>query len=370
MNAFTQFKFSTPLALAVAAVLAAACSSVPTQPEGLDAVRGKLSRLQSDPQLSSRAPVAIKEAEAAVRTAETPTKDLESSRHLVFVADRKVELAEAQAQTRLMEDQRKGLSEQQQTARLDARTREAERARSDARSARDAADDARRDESIARSDATIARRDESLARTNANIARQDETAARTDANIARSQTDAALTDASIARNDANSARVDANVARNQTDAALIAERAAKRQAEELRIQIAALNAKTTERGLVVTLGDVLFATGESNLKSSTANHLDKLAAFLNKYPDRSVAIEGHTDNVGSDVSNQGLSQRRADSVKSYLVGHGVGSVRLSATGKGESTPISENESATGRQQNRRVEVIIENDPVVGSASLK
>jgi outer membrane protein OmpA-like peptidoglycan-associated protein len=77
-------------------------------------------------------------------------------------------------------------------------------------------------------------------------------------------------------------------------------------------------------------------------------------------------IEGHTDNVGNDDLNQSLSQRRADSVKSYLVNQGVGSARLSASGKGEGTPISGNDSDTGRQQNRRVEVIIANPTVAAS----
>lgn len=88
---------------------------------------------------------------------------------------------------------------------------------------------------------------------------------------------------------------------------------------------------------------------------------DKIQHF-DHYPNRSAIIEGHTDSVGSDDYHLGLSQRRADSVKSYLMGHGIGSMRLAAAGKGESQPLAGNDSATGRQQNRRVEVIIDNPP--------
>jgi outer membrane protein OmpA-like peptidoglycan-associated protein len=79
---------------------------------------------------------------------------------------------------------------------------------------------------------------------------------------------------------------------------------------------------------------------------------------LNEYPKRTAAIEGYTDSMGSDEMNMSLSQRRADAVKNYLVGQGVGSARLSSSGRGESAPVGDNESAAGRQQNRRVEVVI------------
>jgi outer membrane protein OmpA-like peptidoglycan-associated protein len=154
--------------------------------------------------------------------------------------------------------------------------------------------------------------------------------------------------------------LEADVA-NQKTAIAVAD--GQRKAADLQPQIDDLQAKQTDRGLVLTLGDVLFTTGTANLNMGAGTQLTKLAGFLNKYPDRSAQIEGCTDSVGSEAYNQGLSQRRADAVKSYLVHQGIDTQRLTATGNGESSPVGDNGTATGRQQNRLVEVIIPNSPV-------
>jgi outer membrane protein OmpA-like peptidoglycan-associated protein len=267
------------LIAAAASLVLAACAAAPLKSTGAADARAKLTVLQSDANLATRAPVAFKEAEAAVVAAEALTKDEEQAVHLAYLADRKVDTAKAQAETSFLEDQRAKLGEQRESARLDARTLEAD----------------------------------------------------------------------IAKSEVVTAHAEAD--------------AAGEQAKELQRQIDELQAKPTDRGLVLTLGDVLFTTGRADLNAGATSSLEKLAAFLNHYPDRSAAIEGHTDSVGEDDYNLGLSQRRADSVKSYLMGNGIGSIRLAAVGKGESQPLASNDSATGRQQNRRVEVIIDNPPM-------
>jgi outer membrane protein OmpA-like peptidoglycan-associated protein len=171
----------------------------------------------------------------------------------------------------------------------------------------------------------------------------------------RSRLDARTREADAAHAEADATRV----------AAAGAATAAALQAEDLQRQIDALEAKATDRGLVLTLGDVLFTSGRADLKTGTAGNLERLVAFLDQNPDRRVEIEGHTDNVGSEDSNLGLSQRRADSVRDFLVQRGISSGRIIASGMGEHRPVADNLSEGGRQQNRRVEVIIGNPaPVV------
>jgi outer membrane protein OmpA-like peptidoglycan-associated protein len=289
----------TLVATAVASILIAACTTAPVKPDGAAEARVKLTQLQSDPNLSGRAAVAIKDADAAVRAAERPEVDKELAAHRVYLADRKVDTARALAETRFAEDQQAVLTAQRDSARLDARTREA---------------------------------------------------------------DAAKGQVATARAEGAEQKVAANQARSEADAAHAAAASSDQQAAELQRQIDVLQAKPTDHGLVLTLGDVLFTTGRADLKPGATGNLNKLVAFLDKYPDRSVAIQGYTDSVGSEDYNQGLSERRANSVKSYLAGQGIGSTRLSASGKGRSDPVADNDSAAGRQQNRRVEVVISNPP--------
>jgi len=158
--------------------------------------------------------------------------------------------------------------------------------------------------------------------------------------------------------EADVAKSDAVVARADSAALKLAANESEQDAAELRRQLEILQAKPTDRGLVLTLGDTLFATGKSELKSGATANLDRVTAFMNEYPKRTASIEGFTDSMGSEEMNQSLSQRRADAVKSYLVGQGVGPARLSSSGRGENAPVADNESAAGRQQNRRVEVVI------------
>jgi len=130
-------------------------------------------------------------------------------------------------------------------------------------------------------------------------------------------------------------------ARRQADASTL-------RAESLEAQLADLKLQKTERGLVLTLGDVLFDTGLATLKSGADGTMDRLATALREKSGRKVTIEGHTDNVGSDASNQGLSERRAQAVQSALTQCGVACSQITTLGKGENFSLAINDSADGR----------------------
>jgi outer membrane protein OmpA-like peptidoglycan-associated protein len=360
MNKSNRGRAGVTIVAAAAAVILAGCASMPKAPSGSEAVRSKLTALKSQPQLAALVPVILEQAEKAVVLAETPQRDAQVAAHRVYLADRLVDTARVTAETRLAEEQRAGLKQQSDDARLAARTREADAAqraaaaaRSDAASSRVAAENSRLAVNSALNEANTARAEADSARTDANVAR-------TEADTARIQAESARARAEAERRDADAARMAAEAARVAADSAA-ASAAARSQQQELERQIALLQARTTERGIVLTLGDVLFASGSDQLKPGAVGHLDRLVSFMGTYADRVAMIEGHTDSVGEEGYNQGLSQRRADAVKTYLAGRGVALTRLTSIGKGEAYPIAGNDSAGGRQQNRRVEVVIGND---------
>jgi outer membrane protein OmpA-like peptidoglycan-associated protein len=290
----------TTVTMAITAALIAGCATAPKPSAGAMSARNKLVQLQSNADLANRAAVAMKDANKAVLAAEMPQKDKALEQHLALIADRKVDTARALAETAFAESQRTALNEQREKARLASRTEEA--------------DSAKLQTAIARADSA----EQKLA------------------------ADQSKADADAARRDAASSQL---------------------QAASLQRQLDEMNAKVTDRGVVLTLGDVLFTSGRADLKAASTGNLDKLAKFLGEYPERTVMVEGHADNVGSDEYNQALSERRADGVKSYLIGQGVSAARLTAVGKGKSVAIADNASAEGRQQNRRVEVVVSNTPI-------
>lgn len=126
---------------------------------------------------------------------------------------------------------------------------------------------------------------------------------------------------------------------------------------DLEAQLKELNASKTDRGIVVTLGDVLFDSGRSTLLPGSAPNMSKLAEVFKRNPQQRASIEGFTDSVGGEASNLDLSQRRAGAVKSALVGLGVPVERLSTQAHGEQQPVADNSTAAGRQLNRRVEIV-------------
>jgi outer membrane protein OmpA-like peptidoglycan-associated protein len=135
---------------------------------------------------------------------------------------------------------------------------------------------------------------------------------------------------------------------------------AKQETEDLQRQMkemAALQAEETERGMVLTLGDVLFDLGQSTLAPGATRNIQKIAEFMSNYPEQKAVIEGHTDSMGDDDFNLDLSRERAFAVRQALVESGVTASRISIQGYGESLPVADNTTSAGRQKNRRVEVI-------------
>ncbi len=135
--------------------------------------------------------------------------------------------------------------------------------------------------------------------------------------------------------------------------------ASRSENEMLRADLATLQAQQTQRGFVVTLGDVLFEVDRAELKPGAARTLDQLASALNDDRRSTIAIEGHTDSTGSPAHNEDLSLHRAESVKAYLVQRGVDPSRITTQGMGQDYPVASNSTEAGRQQNRRVEVVVQ-----------
>ena len=165
-----------------------------------------------------------------------------------------------------------------------------------------------------------------------------------EAENARQLASSALATASAERRNAEIARADANAVRNEL--------------EVMRAQVTELQTRQTERGLVVTLGDVLFEVDRAAIKPGATRALDQLVAALRTDPAAAITIEGHTDSTGSRDYNMDLSTRRMNSVRAYLVTHGVDPARISGRGLGPDYPVASNATESGRLQNRRVEVIV------------
>jgi len=145
-------------------------------------------------------------------------------------------------------------------------------------------------------------------------------------------------------------------ARKAAELSMAGERSDAR-VSDLEAQLRELNAKKTDRGMVVTLGDVLFDTGKSQLRAGSNTNLAKLAEFFKRNPERKATIEGYTDNVGSDGMNLALSERRATAVMDALLGMGVTTSQLDSRAYGTARPTADNGTAAGRQMNRRVEIV-------------
>lgn len=293
----TRFLPLSTLALAVLG----ACSSLPESNAQLDAAHNDYRAAQNDDRVRQLAPAELRRATEALTRADNAFERRDKGAdvdHLAYLARSQIAVAQETARQKSAEQALAGAAAARDQARLSARTNEADAAVRTAQSAQRSAE------------------------------------------ASQQQTEVALREVNAAR---------AQAVRSDEDAA------------RLQAELAALNAKKSERGMVVTMGDVLFDTNKSQLKPGGLRSVEKLVVFLKQYPQRTAMIEGYTDSTGGTELNQALSAQRADAVRAALVQMGVSADRLGVHAYGEAYPVAGNDSAEGRQSNRRVEVILSED---------
>lgn len=288
-------------ALVVAGTIAlAGCSTVPTTTPTLDEARADFVAANNNPQVATYAQMEFKQAGEALdraNQAAAQRESLDTIDRLAYIAKQKIATAQEVAKTKAAEAEVANAARERDRVQLEARTAEADRAK------RDAA--------------------------------------------------AAQAQAAAAQAQAQDAQAQAAAAQQQ--AAQQAERASRLEA-----LLVELHAQKTERGMVVTIGDVLFATDRAELNANGMATVKKLAEIMTQNPDRTVMVEGFTDSTGTAAHNKDLSERRAASVAQALVGLGVPRERIGMRGYGEAFPVASNDTASNRQLNRRVEIVLSN----------
>ena len=348
--------------------------------------------------LNSRLPIEFFEARNAVRIAQSEDADRyahDSYQHAVELMDRvdayaisghgsrKPLIALARETVQTAEDAREIAVKKMDDVRLDNERLNAANAQAQTQAQ---ADDATRQKNQAQLDRDQADRARNQAQTDAanaqaaNANAQAATAqAQSDATNARNQAadaraDAAKAQSDMANNQANSAAA-LSAAQADADQSRLAAQQAQASAQQadsdkaaMRVRLSEqlnkiLETRDTARGLIVSMSDVLFDTGKYSLKPGAREKLAKVAGILLAYPGLNIAVGGYTDNVGADAMNQTLSENRAGSVRDYLVQQGVATASVTATGFGNTLPVATNDNATGRQQNRRVELLVSGEAI-------
>lgn len=312
--------------MAIGTALAAFSGCSATVPSSLDRARVNLETAQRDPQISGNAPLALQDAAQAMRRAErawNDTRNKEEVDHLADLADRRTEIARVMAERKIAEGETQRLGQERDKIVMEARQREAERARRQAEA-----------------QARVAEQEAERQARNAELVSQEARAQARDAEVARQQAEARAREAEQARQQAETATV---------------------RITQLEQQLAEFKARQTERGLELTLSGVLFEFDKATLKPGALRNLSPLITFLQEDPERKIVLEGHTDSVGSDSYNMELAQKRAESVRNFLIQSGIASHRIAAHGLGKGYPVASNDTEAGRLQNRRVEIIISNE---------
>jgi outer membrane protein OmpA-like peptidoglycan-associated protein len=279
----------------------------------------------------------------AVQTAEDAREIAVKKMDDVRLADERQDSADAQARTQGQADD---AMRQKRQAESDTATAQAARAQaeSDTMNARAAKRQAESDAASARNDANDAQA--ATARANADMAANQ---ASSDSALSAAQADAERSRLAAQQSDLNAQQADTDKAAMRA-----------RLSEQLN---SILQTRESARGLIVSMSDVLFDTARYSLKPGAREKLAKVAGILLAYPGLNVEVGGYTDNVGGDGMNQTLSENRADSVRDYLVQEGVGSNSVSARGFGNTSPVATNDNPTGRQQNRRVELLVSGEAI-------
>jgi outer membrane protein OmpA-like peptidoglycan-associated protein len=322
----------TTLILASATLLAA-CMAQPRDESALNNLRADLDEFRGNTELSSQVPLALSEAERAVRQAAADGLNEDERKHRILLAEKRIEIARAEAYRAQARGQIESVDQERTRLLLRASRLEVEQARREA-------DQARRVSTQTLEEIERTRRQAMTSEEQREEAARREREAREEAAAARRLAEAQASEIELARREAD---------------------LATQAAESLRRRLELLELRETDRGVVVTLGDVLFESGQTELAADARSNLDDVVELLQTEPDKRIRIEGHTDSTGPASVNLRISQQRADAVRNELIAMGISADRIQAIGMGEDFPITSNETADGRSRNRRVDVILLDD---------
>lgn len=339
--------YRLPLSLLAIATVAG-CASVPPN-TSLNEARNEYHAAQNDSRVVALAPTELKQAGIALNQANDAARQKEDAdrvTHLAYLAKQRTAIAQEATKQRQAEIAVTNAAAERNKVRLDARTNEADKAQQRAEASQRNAD--------------ASQQKAEASQLNADASQQQAEAAQLRADESQRQSDASQLQAEESQRQSLASQQQAEISQQQA-------RDAELRTGQLEAQLKELNAKKTERGLVITLGDVLFDTNKAVLKSSGTRGLQKLAAFLKQYPQRKARIEGYTDSTGSAEYNQDLSSRRAEAVRTSLMEMGVDTTRITTQGFGKGSPVASNKTASGRRMNRRVEIILSDDNGVVSS---
>ena len=318
------------VSLLLSIALLGACAQAPKKDLALERVRGDLASLKSNPELAGFAPLALGGAERALRNAELAVGNDIYRSYLVYMADRRIQIARTMAEREQYEKLLDVLQDERSAMLIKASQLEADQARREAEQARFLVATTSEDAQRAREEKDAALQKEAESARNAKLLAEE-------AGQARRLAESRASEAEYARREAV---------------------LASQQITSLTRQLENLQLRQTESGVVVTLGDVLFASGQVHLVDGGRSSLEEVVDLLQTEPNKKIRVEGHTDSRGDAEANLRLSQQRAEAVREALISLGVAGDRVTAAGMGEDFPIASNDDEAGRARNRRVDVIL------------